>query len=337
MYHVTIIPKTLVFKQPAGTSRGVYTDHQVWYLRMTDTDRPGKVGWGECAPLVKLSCDDLPDYESVLKRFCDRFDGAIDYEAMRDYPSMLFGLETALRDLNSEAGVMWKSPFTEGKSSILINGLIWMGTYEEMSARIEEKLKAGFSCIKLKIGSLRFNDELDLLKKIRGRFSKDIITLRVDANGGFKPAEAMERLERLAALDIHSIEQPIMAGQWEDMARLCARTPLPIALDEELIGVNDTEEKNRLLDVIRPQYIILKPSLHGGIWGSEEWISLAKRRNIGYWITSALESNVGLNAIAQWAATLGITIPQGLGTGALYVNNVERPIEVVGEHLWYRG
>ena len=168
MYFVNIIPKTLVFKQPAGTSRGVYTDHQVWYLRMTDTDRLGKVGWGECAPLVKLSCDDLPDYESVLKRFCDRFDGAIDYEAMRDYPSMLFGLETALRDLNSEAGVMWKSPFTEGKSSILINGLIWMGTYEEMSARIEEKLKAGFSCIKLKIGSLRFDDELDLLKKIRG-------------------------------------------------------------------------------------------------------------------------------------------------------------------------
>ena len=231
---------------------------------------------------------------------------------------------------------MWKSSFTEGTSGILINGLIWMGTYEEMTARIEEKLVAGFSCIKLKIGSLRFEDEMELLKKVRQRFSKDTITLRVDANGGFKPAEAMERLERLAALDIHSIEQPIMAGQWEEMARLCARTPLPIALDEELIGVNDTEGKNRLLDVIRPQYIILKPSLHGGIRGSEEWISLAKRRDIGYWITSALESNVGLNAIAQWAATLGIEIPQGLGTGALYVNNVERPLEVVGERLWYR-
>lgn len=335
MFQATITPKTLIFKQPAGTSRGVYTDHLVWYIRLTDSERPGKVGVGECAPLVKLSCDDIPDYESVLQSFCDRFDGTIDYEAMKRYPSMLFGLETALRDLESRHGVMWRSGFTDGVSGITINGLIWMGSFEEMSRRIEEKLEAGFSCIKLKIGAIRFEDEMDLLKRIRKRFSKETITLRVDANGGFTPADALAKLDRLAALDIHSIEQPIMAGQWSEMARLCACTPLPIALDEELIGVNDMERKNELLDTIRPQYIILKPSLHGGIKGSEEWITLAKRRDIGFWITSALESNVGLNAIAQWAATLGVTMPQGLGTGALYTNNVERPLRIVGEKLWF--
>lgn len=336
MYQATITPKKLIFKQPAGTSRGVYLDHLVWYLSLTDTEHPGRTGVGECAPLVKLSCDDIPEYESVLRSFCDKFDGTIDYEAMKDFPSMLFGLETALRDLRSEEGVLWKSDFTDGRSGITINGLIWMGSYEEMSQRIEEKLAAGFSCIKLKIGAICFDDELALLKRIRQRFSKETITLRVDANGGFKPADALEKLERLAALDIHSIEQPIMAGQWSEMARLCSSTPLPIALDEELIGVNDARKKMDLLDTIRPQYIILKPSLHGGIKGSEEWISFAKQRNIGYWITSALESNVGLNAIAQWAATLGISMPQGLGTGALYTNNVERPLSIIGEKLWYR-
>lgn len=334
MYHATIIPKKLLFKQPAGTSRGVYTDHQVWYIRLTHENMPGKTGWGECAPLVQLSCDDIPDYEQVLQRFCDQFDGTINYEALRNYPSMLFGFETALRDLHSQDGTLWESDFARGEAGITINGLIWMGTFEEMSTRIEEKLKAGFSCIKLKIGAIGFEEEMALLKKIRGRFSKESITLRVDANGGFKPADAMEKLDRLAQLDIHSIEQPIMAGQWEDMARLCAQTPLPIALDEELIGINDRMRKIELLNCIRPQYIILKPTLHGAIRGSEEWIELAKERNIGYWITSALESNIGLNAIAQWAATLKIEMPQGLGTGGLYTNNVESDLRIIGEKLW---
>lgn len=334
MYQAEIIPRTLIFKQPAGTSRGVYHYHKVWYIHLTNSDMPGKEGWGECAPLVQLSCDDLPDYEKILQAFCDDFNGIIDYEKMRDYPSMLFGMECALRSLHAGNDILWDTPFARGEAGIPINGLIWMGTFEEMSARIEEKLDAGFSCIKLKIGAINFEDEMALLKKIRERYSKESITLRVDANGGFKPADAAKKLERLAALDIHSIEQPIMAGQWEEMARLCAHTPLPIALDEELIGVNDPQQKAALLDTIQPQYIILKPTLHGGIRGSEEWIDLAKKRNIGYWITSALESNIGLNAIAQWAATLGINMPQGLGTGALYTNNVESPLRIMGEKLW---
>ncbi len=336
MYQAEIIPKTLVFKQPAGTSRGVYHNHKVWYIRLTHSGMPGKEGWGECAPLVQLSCDDLPDYERRLKQFCDVFDGNIDYERMKDYPSMLFGLECALRSLHATDDILWDTPFARGEAGITINGLIWMGTFEEMSARIEEKLDAGFSCIKLKIGAINFEDEMDLLKKIRKRYSKESITLRVDANGGFKPSDAAEKLERLATLDIHSIEQPIMAGQWEEMAKLCAQTPLPIALDEELIGVNDPQKKALLLDTIRPQYIILKPTLHGAIRGSEEWIELAKQRDINYWITSALESNIGLNAIAQWAATLGIEMPQGLGTGALYINNVESPLRIMGEKLWIK-
>lgn len=336
MYQATVIPKTLIFKQPAGTSRGVYLDHKVWYIRLTHTEMPEKEGWGECAPLVKLSCDDLPNYEEVLQGLCNNFDGTIDYEALQNYPSMLFGFETALRSLHAEDGVLWDSPFAKGEAGIAINGLIWMGTFEEMAARIEEKLDAGFSCIKLKIGAIHFEDEIALLKKIRGRYSKETITLRVDANGGFKPEDALEKLNQLAALDIHSIEQPIMAGQWEEMAKLCVQTPLPIALDEELIGVNDSGSKARLLDSIRPQYIILKPTLHGAIRGSEEWIELARQRGIDYWITSALESNIGLNAIAQWAATLNIQMPQGLGTGALYTNNVESPLRIMGEKLWIK-
>lgn len=336
MYHIEIIPHTLIFKQPAGTSRGVYLDHQVWYIRMTHDCMPGKEGWGECAPLVKLSCDDSENYEQILNRICKDFNGTIDYDQLKPYPSMLFGLECALKDLHAENQILWDSPFARGEAGISINGLIWMGTFDEMSARIDEKLSAGFSCIKLKIGAINFEDEIALLEKIRGRYSKETITLRVDANGGFQPQDAAQKLERLAELDIHSIEQPIMARQWEEMAKLCANTPIPIALDEELIGINESKDKIALLDTIGPQYIILKPTLHGGIKGSEEWIDLAKQRQIGYWITSALESNIGLNAIAQWAATLGVDMPQGLGTGALYTNNIESPLRIIGEKLWIK-
>lgn len=254
---------------------------------------------------------------------------------MRDYPSMLFGLETAFRHYERHSYALWNTPFSRSEAGIPINGLIWMADYERMLAQIETKLASGFRCVKLKIGAINFEDELQLLRYIRRHFSAKEIELRVDANGAFAPSDALEKLERLAELDLHSIEQPIRAGQWETMARLAATTPLPIALDEELIGVNDPAEKERLLDTIRPQYIILKPSLHGGMRGANEWIRMADERKTGWWITSALESNIGLNAIAQWCATFDNPRPQGLGTGALFTDNVAMPLSIRRDCLWY--
>lgn len=336
-YQTKIVPYILQFKNPAGTSRGVYHTRRVWYVFISDPDSPSRWGVGECAPLPALSCDDLPDYEDNLQQACRRLEetGVLNTEELRPYPSILFGLETALRHYEAESMVLWDSPFARGEAGIPINGLIWMGRYDEMLARIEEKMKAGFGCIKLKIGAIHFEEELELLHHIRSRFPAADIELRVDANGAFSPADAPAKLQQLAALDLHSIEQPIRAGQWEEMVRLTASTPLPIALDEELIGVNRPEEKRRLLDTIRPQYIILKPSLHGGISGCEEWIKEAEERNVGWWITSALESNIGLNAIAQWCATLGNPLPQGLGTGLLYTNNIEMPLAIRQDRLWF--
>ncbi len=335
---IDIEPRLLHFKQPAGTSRGVYLTRKIWYLHLSSPDCPGREGVGECAPLPQLSCDDLPDYEQILRRVCDDFEqrgGVIDYDALRDYPSMLFGLETALRHFEVGDTALWDTPFSQGLAGIPINGLIWMGTYEEMYARIEEKIAAGFRCIKLKIGAIDFEKELSLLRFIRNHFPKEKIELRVDANGAFSPDDALRKLQLLSELDLHSIEQPIRAGQWDAMARLTAESPLPIALDEELIGCNTLEGKRRLLEHIRPQYIILKPSLHGGIRGAEEWIAQAERLGIGWWITSALESNIGLNAIAQWCATLSNPMPQGLGTGALFTDNTPMPLHISGDCLWY--
>ncbi len=336
---LSVRPYTLQFKQPAGTSRGVYTEHRVWFITMTDK-RTLFHGTGEVAPLPDLSQELIrhseAEFEQIIQKFCDEFDGEIPYDELRPYPSILFGLETALR--NYEYGLeMWDTPFFWGTEGITINGLVWMGTYEEMKARLEEKLNAGFHTIKIKIGAIDFEKEFELLSLIRKEYPADKITLRVDANGGFTSENAPAILQRLATLDIHSIEQPIKAGQADKMAELCRTTPIPIALDEELIGVNTVEEKKKLLETIRPQYIILKPSLHGGISGCEEWIQIAQSLGIGYWITSALESNIGLMAIAQWAASLNITIPQGLGTGGLYTNNIDRPLQVRGEKLWLRG
>ena len=299
-------------------------------------------GIGECATLPDLSCDAMPpkEYERILKGFCDDLcqSGKIDKEAMRPYPSMLFGLETAKRQLDNGGGIdLFNTPFGRGEEGITINGLIWMGTFDEMFQRLEAKLKAGFHCVKLKIGAIDFEKELRLIQHIRQHFSRREVELRVDANGGFTPDNAMQRLEALAKYDIHSIEQPIRQHQWKEMARLCKNSPLPIALDEELIGVNDLTEKNGLLDTIQPQYIILKPSLHGGISGTREWIKLAKERGIGSWITSALESNIGLNAIAQLTADIygpHITMAQGLGTGQLFSDNIPMPLEIRGEQLW---
>ena len=339
-----IIPKTLHFKQPAGTSRGVYHTRKVWYIVMTDTETPNHYGVGECAPLPALSCDDVPEYQDVLLKTSRRleenvkafFENALTcLEDLKPYPSIRFGVETALAHYQARSLQFWHTPFSKGKEGIPINGLIWMGNFDEMYHRIEEKMKAGFRCIKLKIGAIDFEKELELLAHIRQHFSPEEIELRVDANGAFSPDEALEKLKRLSEYQLHSIEQPIRAGQWEEMAKLCEYTPFPIAMDEELIGINRREEKIKLLETIRPQYIILKPSLHGGISGSEEWIELATERGIGSWVTSALESNIGLNAIAQWTATLMPTLPQGLGTGMLFTDNIDYPLHIEGDCLWY--
>ena len=337
MYTIKIVPRRLHFKQPAGTSRGSYTTRDVWYLHLTSDKYPDRVGIGECAPLPKLSCDDMQGYESVLAHICNEVteQGGFSVESLRDYPSILFGLETAFRHLQRGCFELWDTPFSRGEVGIPINGLIWMGDYKKMLEQIEAKMAVGFRCIKLKIGAINFEEELALLRFIRSHFSAKEVELRVDANGAFAPADAMEKLKRLAELDLHSIEQPIRAGQWEDMARLTAETPLPIALDEELIGINIPERKQCLLDSVHPQYIILKPSLHGGMAGGNEWIREAEKRNIGWWITSALESNIGLNAIAHWCATFNNPLPQGLGTGALFTNNVDMPLEVRKDSLWY--
>ena len=342
MRKITITSKLLHFLQPAGTSRGVYNTRLSFYLKLTSDEQPDVVGVGECATLPDLSCDAMPpnEYERKLRTFCDEYErtGVIDYEAMRAYPSMLFGLETAVAQFNAKGSLnFFDTPFGRGEEGIPINGLVWMGTFEEMFERLKAKLKAGFRCIKLKIGAIDFDRELQLIRHIRSTFSRDNVELRVDANGSFTPEEALSRMEALVQYDIHSIEQPIKQHQWTEMARLCAATPLPIGLDEELIGVNERQKKIELLDTIRPQYIVLKPSLHGGMAGTEEWIQLARERNIGSWITSALESNVGLNAIAQLTANIygtNIRHAQGLGTGQLFADNIEMPLKVVGDKLW---
>ena len=342
MRKITITSKLLHFLQPAGTSRGVYNTRLSFYLKLTSDEQPDVVGVGECATLPDLSCDAMPpnEYERKLRTFCDEYErtGVIDYEAMRAYPSMLFGLETAVAQFNAKGSLnFFDTPFGRGEEGIPINGLVWMGTFEEMFERLEAKLKAGFRCIKIKIGAIDFDRELQLIRHIRSTFSRNDVELRVDANGGFTPEEALSRMEALVQYDIHSIEQPIKQHQWTEMARLCTTTPLPIGLDEELIGVNERQKKIELLDTIRPQYIVLKPSLHGGMAGTAEWIQLARERNIGSWISSALESNVGLNAIAQLTASIygtNIRHAQGLGTGQLFADNIEMPLKVIDDKLW---
>lgn len=339
MRRLTVTKRTLHFKQPAGTSRGIYTTRTSWFLKMTSDEESQREGLGECAPLPDLSCDASPEYEQTLNALCRMYETrqSIDYDLMRPYPSMLFGMETAEKSFDNGGTTIFDTPFTRGEEGIPINGLVWMGSFEEMMGRLEEKMQAGFACVKLKIGAIDFNQELELIRHIRKHFGKDSIELRVDANGGFTPDNAAERLEQLAKYDIHSIEQPIRQRQWNEMAKLCRETPLPIALDEELIGVNAKDMKTQLLDFIKPQYIILKPSLHGGMHGTEEWIRLADERGIGSWITSALESNVGLNAVAQLAARIygpGISMPQGLGTGQLFTDNLPMPLEIRKDRLW---
>ncbi|WP_082048554.1 o-succinylbenzoate synthase [Neotamlana nanhaiensis] len=318
----------LNFKQPSGTSRGVLKTKETWFLIL---DKDGKKGVGECGLFRGLSIDDRPDYEDKLQWVCQNINLGLQVllDATIEFPSIQFGLETAFLSLNNENPFrLFSSKFTTGEANIPINGLIWMGSEAFMKQQIEDKIKAGFSCIKMKIGAIDFQREVNLLKSIRQSFSKTDIELRVDANGAFSASEALEKLKILSDLELHSIEQPIKQGQTEAMATLCEQTPLPIALDEELIGVFSVTNKTALLQTIKPQYIILKPSLVGGFAGSDSWINIAENNNIGWWITSALESNIGLNAIAQYTYKKHSNMPQGLGTGRLFTNNFESPLQV---------
>ena len=325
----------LDFKRPSGTSRGVLTSKETWFIKIQEL---GKTGIGECGILRGLSFDDRPDYEENLKWACDNIAQGERklYDKLYDFPSIQFGLEMAFRSLQSETPFdLFPSEFTRGETGISINGLIWMGDASYMEEQIAEKLESGYDCIKLKIGAIDFESEIALLESIRKKYSKEEITLRVDANGAFTSENALNKLKVLAQYDLHSIEQPIKQGQPEAMRSLCEKTPLPIALDEELIGVDRFSAKKELLEAIKPQYIILKPSLIGGFRGSDAWIQLAEEKGIGWWITSALESNVGLNAIAQYTFTKNTTIPQGLGTGGLYTNNVYSPLQITQGQLKY--
>lgn len=325
----------LDFKRPSGTSRGVMTTKETWFIIL---EKGAKKGIGECGILRGLSIDDRLDYEEKLQWACENIHlgETVLWEALLEFPSIQFGLETAFRSLKAENPfVLFPSEFTSGAKNIPINGLVWMGEEAFMKQQIEDKLAQGFNCIKLKIGAIDFEKEISLLEFIRANFKPEQIEIRVDANGAFAPAEALQKLQRLAQYELHSIEQPIRQHQIGEMSELCKITPLPIALDEELIGVFEYADKEALLQKIKPQFIILKPSLVGGMRGCDEWIALAEKQSIGWWITSALESNVGLNAIAQYTFTKNNPMPQGLGTGALYTNNFDAPLEVRNGELCY--
>ena len=329
----------LKFKIPSGTSRGVLTDKESWFLRITDTEN-NTSGIGECSIIRGLSFDDCADFEKTLDWLCKNINSDLSllYKELQKFPSIGFGLNSALHDLqNNKNGILFPSAFTENNDSIPINGLIWMGSFYFMKTQIEEKIKKGFSCIKIKIGSLDFEEELRILKFIRTEYKNENIELRVDANGAFSYSDVFEKLKRLSDFNIHSIEQPIATNQWENMADVCEKSLLPVALDEELIGIFDLHKKQDLLKKIKPQYIILKPSMLGNFDVCNEWIEIAEKHNIGWWITSALESNVGLNAIAQWTYTLKSKMYQGLGTGHLYTNNFPSPLKLEGEKLFYDG
>ncbi|GGF79534.1 o-succinylbenzoate synthase [Wenyingzhuangia marina] len=325
----------LDFKQASGTSRGILKTKETYFIIL---EKDGKIGYGETGVFRGLSADDRPDYEANLKWACQNIHLGIDvlWKELIEFPSIQFGLEQAFLSLESSNGFdLFPSEFTNGEDVIPINGLIWMGSEAFMKEQVADKIKAGFSTIKMKIGAIDFDTEIKLLSSIRERFTPKEITLRVDANGAFDPQNALRKLERLAMLGIHSIEQPIKQGELNAMRDLCSKSPVPVALDEELIGVFKYEEKVALLKNIHPQYIILKPSLVGGFRGCNEWIEIANSLNIPYWITSALESNIGLNAISQYTYTLGVTMPQGLGTGSLFTNNIESPLEVVNGNIKY--
>ena len=329
---LSITKETLHFKKPARTSRGEYSLHEMYLITLTDKET-GKKGTGELAPLPDLSCDRnaYPDISEVRRLAEKALPSVINGswpDDMLSYPALRFALEAAVAET--------RSINQKERISIPINGLVWMSSFEDMLEQVKVKMAIGFRCIKLKIGAIDWQKEIELIRYVRSCFPKEDLQLRVDANGAFSPEWAMDRLNELAKYDIHSIEQPIRQGQWDEMARLCKESPLAIALDEEMIGINDPKEKARLLDTIHPQYIVLKPTMHGGISGTREWIELADKRGINSWITSALESNIGLRSIALLAESVygpNITFPQGLGTGQLFTDNIENNIQIEGANI----
>lgn len=326
----------LQFKQPSGTSRGIMTEKETWFIIL---ENEGKRGVGECGILRGLSCDDRPDFEEKLAWTCKNIHLGKDqlWESLLEFPSIQFGVEMAFLSLASEKPfLLFESDFTKGSKSILINGLVWMGNEQFMKQQIEEKIAEGFGCIKLKIGAIDFDQELQLLAFIRANFSPVEIEIRVDVNGAFSSKSALNKLNQLAGFKLHSIEQPIKKNYTDTMSELCEISPIDIALDEELIGVFSKQEKEELLIKIKPKYIVLKPSFIGGFRGTLEWISIAEKHNIKWWITSALESNIGLNAIAQFTFLQHNSMPQGLGTGSLFTNNFDCPLTVSQGQLWYK-
>ncbi len=326
---------SLTFKNPVLTSRGSMSTKQGYFIELTNGE---KKGIGECSFIEGLSADDLEHYEQALQEVCNNFSHNLSafQHLIEKFPSIVFGIETALLSLHSTTNdVLFDSAFSQGRKGIAINGLVWMGDADFMQRQVEEKLQQGFKCIKLKVGALEFATELMLLEQLRKRYDAKSIELRLDANGAFAKHDVFEKLYALSAFGIHSIEQPVAQRQWSLMHEVCAARIIDVALDEELIGVNDTLLRKKMLTEISPQYIILKPSLLGGFAQAEEWISFAEQQNIGWWATSALESNVGLNAIAQWVATKQNELPQGLGTGGLYVNNTPAKSEIRNGELWF--
>ena len=325
----------LQFIAPGKTSRGILNSKPSWLFIL---EQNGYSGIGECSVIPGLSHEYKDGYEQKIHEIAGKINSGVipSMDDLDDFPSIRFGLETALLDLKHESqGILYPSAFTRGENGIHINGLIWMGSKQEMQSRISEKLDQGFRVLKLKVGALDFNEERSLLKTIREEFQPTDLEIRLDANGAFSVSEAPEKLKQLSEFHIHSIEQPIKAGQWDAMAEICNTSPLPVALDEELIGINDQSIKEKMLHTISPHFIILKPSLRGGLQESREWIDLATSKNTGWWATSALESNVGLNAIAQWVFTLKPKMVQGLGTGQVFSNNIESPLILKGPELFY--
>lgn len=329
-------PYKFIFNFPGGTSRGVLTEKLSYFIKIWDIDQPDIIGLGEVSLLPNLSPENPEQVEVQLNEFIKNPKLFFEQKDLSKFPAIKFGIETALLDLKTGGKqILYPSGFINGKNGIRINGLIWMGNKDLMLKRLKEKVEQGFTCIKLKIGAINFEDELDLIKHIRKAYSYKNLEIRVDANGAFTPQNALKKLDSLSKFNIHSIEQPIKQGQWNDMATLCRQTPLPIALDEELIGISDINLRTELIDTIKPQYIILKPSLIGGLKETELWSKLATERNIGWWLTSALEGNIGLNAIAQWTYINGSNMPQGLGTGQVFTNNINSPLVIKGEELWH--
>lgn len=338
MLKAHIIHHPLIFRRPAGTSRGVLHARDTWFLVIYDTTQPEVKGIGECGLIPGLSPDDPCEVEEELSWLCHHINQHQEWSQQKgsQFPAIHFALETALADLAAGGQRVFEpGGFTQGTHGISINGLVWMGDPEFMQQQIAEKLDAGFTCIKVKIGAIDFEQELKLIRMIRSRFDAGAIEIRLDANGAFTAAQALEVLHRLAPFHIHSVEQPIRQGQWEEMGRLSAQAPVDIALDEELIGIDDKTTRQQMLQVIRPRYIILKPSLLGGLKEASRWAHLATSMNIGWWATSALESNIGLNAIAQWAYATAPDMVQGLGTGQLFVNNIPSPLQISNGRLFH--